>query len=109
MSEPGLQALLAGLVWGLPTSLLFFSGLAWGLRRALGSARPGRVLLTSFGLRASLLLLAVGWVSRWPHPLWSLAGFMLAFLLVRSLAVGRARREEKLLEAGRRESSGIDP
>ena len=84
-------ALLAGLAVGLAVGALFFAGLAWGMRRALGSTRPGAILLASFLLRSALLL-GVGFaLARWLQPLSCWIGYMAAFFVARTVAVHRAR------------------
>lgn len=81
------SALWLGLALGLPMSALFFWGLNWGMRLALASAHPGRLLMLSFFCRM-LLLLTVGLIlSRFTSSLWALAGYMLAFLFVRIVVV----------------------
>ncbi|ABI60239.1 hypothetical protein Neut_2016 [Nitrosomonas eutropha C91] len=85
------SAILLGFVVGLPVSALFFMGLNWGIRLALASAYPGRLLMLSFFCRL-VVLLAVGFgLIALIQTLWSLAGYMLAFVLMRVLAVVRAQ------------------
>ncbi len=91
MIEFDARALLLGLALGLPASALYFAGLAWGMRRALRSRAPGALLLLSFLVRAGLLLGLVLWALRLAPSLWLLAGYLAAFVLVRQLAVWRAR------------------
>ncbi len=86
------DALLRGFVWGLPVSVLFFAGLAWGMRLALRSRQPTMLLLLSAALRITALLGVGYWVSAAASKGWPLAGYALAFFLVRVLAVARARR-----------------
>lgn len=91
MIEINTNAILLGLAVGLPMSILFFWGLNWGMRLALASSSPGSLLMLSFFLRL-VVLLAVGFaLTKLTNTLWSLAGYMLAFLLVRIVAVVRAR------------------
>lgn len=80
-------ALWLGLVVGLPMSALFFWGLNWGMRLALNSTHPGRLLMLSFFCRMVLLLAVALLLSRFTGSLLTLAGYMLAFLLVRVLVV----------------------
>lgn len=81
------QALAVGFAIGLVMSLLFFTGLAWGMRLALASTRPAAWLLFSFFVRSALLL-AVGYLLlQYLQPLWGIAGYMLAFLCIRLIAV----------------------
>ena len=62
------DALLLGFSFGVPVSMLFFTGLAWGMRRAV--------------------LLAVGFrVTAAGDNAWPLVGYALAFLLVRLAVV----------------------
>lgn len=91
MIEINTTAILLGAVIGLPISVLFFYGLNWGMRLALASTSPGGVLLLSFFVRMTLLLAVVFVLIRFTNSLWSLAGYMLAFLLVRVVTVMRAR------------------
>ena len=86
------DALLRGLLWGLPISLLFFAGLAWGMRLALRSTQPASLLLLSAALRIAALLGVGYWVSARASNAWPLVGYALAFFLVRLLAIARARR-----------------
>lgn len=84
-------AVLLGFSFGLPVSGLFFIGLAWGMRRALGSDRPGLWLMTSSFCRIAVLL-AVGFlVTAWAGSNWAIAGYALAFFLARLIAVLWAR------------------
>lgn len=84
-------ALFLGLVLGIAVSSLFFMGLAWGIKRALASHRPGASLFTSFVLRMGLLL-GVGFgMTAVSSTLWPLLGYVLAFFMVRWLAIRRAR------------------
>lgn len=81
------DALLLGFSFGVPVSMLFFAGLAWGMRRALRSARPGVLLLLSSACRIAVLL-AVGFrVTAAGDNAWPLVGYALAFLLVRLAVV----------------------
>lgn len=73
-----------GLLAGLPAAALFFAGLAWGMRLALGRARPVEMLLASAALRIALLI-GAGWVVAGQGVAAAL-GFALAFLVVRFLA-----------------------
>ncbi|MDX1802048.1 MAG: ATP synthase subunit I [Marinobacter sp.] len=84
-------AVLWGLVVGAPVSTLFFVGLAWGIRRAIASAHAGVVLSLSALARIGLLLLVGYAIMRLSGSVWSLAGYMLAFLVIRLIAVGRVR------------------
>lgn len=85
-------AVLRGLGLGALASGVFFAGLAWGLQRALRARQPALVLLPSFLLRAALLLGAGWWLTLQRHPAWSLPAYVLAFFIVRAVALQRARR-----------------
>ena len=85
------QALLLGFSLGLSVSTLFFMGLAWGMQRALGSDQPGLWLMASSLFRITILL-AVGFlVTAATESSWAVAGYALAFFLVRLVAVLWAR------------------
>lgn len=84
-------AVLLGFAVGVPASLLFFAGLAWGMRRALHSTQPGVLLLFSSACRIALLLAVGFWVAASGANPWPLAGYMLAFFLVRLAAVRWAK------------------
>jgi F1F0 ATPase subunit 2 len=85
------EAVLRGFLLGLPVSVLFFAGLAWGMRLTLRSTRPGSVLLLS-GLCRIAVLLGLGfWVTASADNAWPLAGYALAFFLARLVALRWAR------------------
>ncbi len=86
------SAMLLGLAVGVPVSVLFFVGLAWGMRLALRSHRPGGLLLFSAACRIAVLLGIGFWITKASPNAWPLAGYALAFFLVRLVAVSRARR-----------------
>ena len=81
------EAVLLGFSFGVPVSVLFFAGLAWGMRLALRSARPGVLLLLSSLCRIAMLLAVGFWVTASGDNAWPLAGYALAFFLVRLVAV----------------------
>ena len=85
------NAMLLGLAVGIPVSVLFFVGLAWGMRLALRSHRPGSVLLVSAVCRIAVLLAIGFWITTSRPNAWPLVGYALAFLLVRMAAIFRAR------------------
>jgi len=85
------QAVLLGVSVGLPFSALFFAGLAWGMRRALGSDRPGLWLMASSFCRIAVLLAVGFWVTASAGSNWAVAGYGLAFFLARLIAVLWAR------------------
>ena len=78
--------------WLLLVLNLLSAGLAWGMRLALRSTQPTMLLLLSAALRLAALLGVGYWVSAAASKAWPLAGYALAFFLVRVLAVARARR-----------------
>lgn len=84
-------AMLLGFSFGVPVSVLFFVGLAWGMRLALRSTRPGAWLLLSFMCRIAVLLTVGFWLTATGDNAWPLAGYALAFFLVRLVAVLWAR------------------
>lgn len=80
-----------GFAVGLVVSVLFFIGLALGMRKALSTDSPAIWLLVSFLIRSSLLLAVAIYLTRVGEPLITLAGFVLAFFLVRLIAVRWAK------------------
>lgn len=82
-------ALFLGLAVGSVSSGLFFVGLAFGMRIALGTGRPVATLILSAALRIAMLL-AAGWFVA-QSGAWALGGFALSFLLVRFIAITFAR------------------
>ncbi|MCV2892095.1 ATP synthase subunit I [Lentibacter sp. XHP0401] len=82
-------ALTLGLGIGAGVSTLFFAGLAFGMRFALGAARPAAILLFSASLRIALLL-GVG-VLVAQMGAWAFCSYALSFLLVRFVAITFAR------------------
>ncbi|WP_372966258.1 ATP synthase subunit I [Marinobacter sp.] len=85
------HAVLMGFSVGLPVSALFFVGLAWGMKRALASDRAGLWLMASSFCRISILL-AVGFALTASYESnWTIAGYAVAFFLVRLGAVFWAR------------------
>lgn len=91
MMDFNIGALMLGLIAGFAVSTLFFAGLAFGMRIALGAARPAAVLLLSAGLRIALLI-GIGLVVA-NMGLWALAGYAGAFLIVRFAALAITRFE----------------
>ena len=91
MIDINISAIVTGVAVGLPMGVLFFWGLNWGMRKALASSSPGSLLMLSFFVRMALLLGVGLALTRLTESLWALAGYMLAFLLVRILAVLRAK------------------
>lgn len=90
MIDINISAIVTGVAVGLPMAVLFFWGLNWGMRKALASSSPGSLLMLSFFVRMGLLLGVGLALTRLTESLWALAGYMLAFLLVRIVVVVRA-------------------
>ena len=97
MPELDPRAILLGLGLGIILSSFFFIGLDWSLRWALRARQPALVLVLSFVLRSAVLLIVAWWLARQPGALWSLPAYMLAFFLVRSLVLRRARYQRTIL------------
>ena len=85
------SAILLGFAVGVPVSVLFFVGLAWGMRLALRSRQPSSLLLLSAACRIAVLLAIGFWIATSSPNAWPLAGYALAFFLVRLVAIFRAR------------------
>jgi len=85
------EALMFGFTIGVFVSLFFFAGLAWGMRRALHSTRPVAFLLLSSACRIATLLAVGFWVTASRGNAWPLAGYALAFFLIRLIAILRTR------------------
>ncbi len=79
-----------GLAIGAVMSAMFFTGLGLGMRAALRSAHPVRVLMLSASLRISCLL-GIGWLVVDQAGPWSLLGYAAAFVIVRAIATMVAR------------------
>jgi len=88
------SAVLLGLAVGVAVSSLFFVGLAWGMKRALRSRQPEALLLLSATVRIAMLLGVGFWLATSSATAWPMAGFALAFLLVRTVALRWARNRE---------------
>lgn len=88
-----LTALMLAALVGLPVSLVFFWGLAVGMRKALGSSKPALWLFISFMLRASWLVVFALLLIRWLEPLSALLGLLLAFVVVRMASVRWVRHK----------------
>src|SRR5690554_4447607 len=80
-----------GFAVGLVVSILFFVGLALGMRKALSSNTPAIWLLLSFLIRSALLIAVSMYLIRIDEQLITLTGFVLAFILVRIIAVRFAK------------------
>lgn len=79
-----------GFACGAGMSLLFFAGLAFGMRLALRTDTPIRILSLSAGLRIAALL-GLGWLVVAFGGLWAFVGYGLAFFLVRTVFTSLAR------------------
>ncbi|HZJ94449.1 MAG TPA: ATP synthase subunit I [Thiopseudomonas sp.] len=91
MIDVNSSAIVLGFAVGLPISALFFWGLNWAMRLALVSEHPGRLLLLSFFCRM-VILLGIGFgLTALSGTLWSLAGYMLAFVVIRVVVVLRTK------------------
>jgi hypothetical protein len=83
-------AVFVGAALGIVIGALFFMGLAAGMRLALRSENPVKVLGLSAGLRI-LALLGSGWLVLMFGGAWAALGFVLAFFLVRVVATTLVR------------------
>ncbi|THH36911.1 ATP synthase subunit AtpR [Aliishimia ponticola] len=75
---------------GIAMSVVFFAGLALGMRRALQGGHAVRTLAISAALRISALL-GAGWLVATHVGPWGFAGYGLAFFLCRHIATVIAR------------------
>ena len=101
-------AVLTGFGVGVVISTLFFASLALAMRLALRSLRPVAVLLSSAAVRIGLLLW-VGWqVTNAATDGWALAGYALAFFLVRFIATMIARPPRSPGTVGHRRSDATE-
>lgn len=87
-------ALMFGFAIGVLVSVFFFAGLAWGMRRALRSTRPVAFLLFSSACRIATLLAIGFWVTASRGNAWPLAGYALAFFLIRLIVVLKSRPDQ---------------
>lgn len=83
-------AFALGTLAGVVAGALYFAGLAFGLRLALRGSRPMVVLALSALLRIAALLM-VGWLTARVGGIVAVAGFALAFLATRLVAVALAK------------------
>lgn len=83
-------AVLSGAGIGTAVSVLFFVGLAVGMRRALHSANPVILLSLSAALRI-VVLLGVGWAVVSYGGTWAALGYAFAFFATRLAAITTAR------------------
>ena len=87
MMAVDMAELVLGFSVGALLSGCFFVGLAYGVRLALRSSRPATVLLISFVCRVSVLLASGYYLVIARGNAWSLAGFVMAFFLVRLVVI----------------------
>ena len=90
MSAIDWSAVLTGTAAGMAVSVIYFAGLAIGMRWALRSANPVAVLTLSASLRIALLL-GVAWSVVGLAGPWAALGFAAAFFAVRIFATTFAR------------------
>lgn len=83
------SALLGGGV-GAVMSVLFFAGLAVGMRFALRSTKPVGFLALSSALRISALI-GVGWIVAEHSGPWAALGYAIVFFAARLVATSVAR------------------
>ena len=95
-----LTALLAGIVLGL----FFFGGLWWTVRRGIASKQPAVLFLGSLLLRTLLVVLGFYFVARsdWRNLVASLAGFLLARIVMTRTIGHSAQTEPGTVQAGAR-------
>jgi hypothetical protein len=86
-------AIVLGLAIGTVMSAVYFVGLAVGMRLALRTQSPIRILSVSAMLRIAALL-GVGWVVVVQGGPWAALGYAIAFLAVRIVATIFARIDE---------------
>lgn len=84
------MGLLVGSLAGCVFAVVFFGGLAWGMKIALRRANPAAVLLPSAALRIAAVL-AGGWaVAAWLGIAGAL-GFAVAFIVLRTVLLAWLR------------------
>ena len=79
-----------GLAVGTGIATLYFAGLAYGMRLALRTGAPLRVLSISAAARMAILL-GMGWVVTLQYGPWAFVGYGAAFFVVRFIATTVAR------------------
>lgn len=80
-------ALLLGFTLGVGVSVVFFTGLNWGMRVALSSSKPATVLLFSATCRIAALLWVGYAVTAAVGSGWAAVGYAAGFFLVRLAAI----------------------
>ncbi|WP_171054586.1 ATP synthase subunit I [Roseovarius arcticus] len=84
------NAVMLGVAAGLVMGACFFAGLAIGVRHALRSASPVKLLSISAALRISALL-GGGWIIAGQGGPWAALGYGAAFIFARVVATTFAR------------------
>lgn len=85
-----LPELCLALAWGLTLGVYYFGGLWWTVRRLPGRARPGRLLLASFGLRLIPVLIGLALLlERGPAPMAAALAGLLAVRIVLTRRIAR--------------------
>ncbi len=84
------NALMLGLAVGAVMSVAFFGGLAVGMRLALRTDSPIKILSLSAALRIAVLL-GIGWVVVAQGGPWAALGYGGAFFVARLVAMTLAR------------------
>ncbi|WP_299788977.1 ATP synthase subunit AtpR [uncultured Marivita sp.] len=85
-------ALALGSAAGMFMSVLFFAGLALGMKRAIRTELAVQTLIFSAALRISLFL-ASGWLVVMQAGPWAFAGYGIAFFVCRRIATSIARNQ----------------
>ncbi|MEE4607757.1 MAG: ATP synthase subunit I [Desulfobacteraceae bacterium] len=85
-----LPELCLALAWGLLLGAYYFGGLWWTVRRLPGRARPGRLLLASFGLRLVPVMLGLALLlERGPAPMAVALGGLVAVRIALTRRIAR--------------------
>lgn len=82
--------ILIGMGVGAAISTLYFAGLAYGMRTALRTLSPIRILSMSAALRMAMLL-GAGWIVTSQSGPWAFVGYGAAFFILRFVATTWAR------------------
>ncbi|WP_051068075.1 N-ATPase subunit AtpR [Octadecabacter antarcticus] len=83
-------AVMSGLAVGSVVGTVFFVGLAFGIRLALRTQNPIRILTFSVVLRIAALL-GIGWIVLGQGGPWAAFGYGAAFFVVRFIVTTFAR------------------
>lgn len=83
-------AVMLGLAVGTAISAIFFMGLAFGMRLALRTQNPIRILTFSAALRI-VALLGIGWIVLEQGGPWASLSYGIAFFVVRFIVTTFAR------------------